>query len=125
MGMAGMFGQQDVPGAEMMMEMMFGEGETMSVYMAVADENTIIGSYVSKENLVKALASFDQGDKQLADMPAVASTVAGLDKDAQFIGLWSPQGDARIRVASRVRHRPTSRSRDPSTGRNIADWLFG
>ncbi len=92
MGMAGMFGQQEVPGAEKIMELMFGEGDTMNVYMAVADKNTVLGSYVSKQNLVEALTSFDRGDKKLSDMPAVASTVASLDQDAQFIGLWSPQG---------------------------------
>ena len=104
MGMAGMFGQQEIPGAEKMMELMFGEGDTMEVYMAVADDNTVMGSYVSKENLLKALAAFDNGENQLADSPEVAKTVASLDSDAQGIGLWSPQGTLAFvsRIASAI-----------------------
>jgi hypothetical protein len=104
MGMAGMFGQQDVPGSEKMMELMFGEGDTMQVYMAVADETTVMGSYVSKENLIEALAAFEKGENQLADSENVAKTVASLDADAQGIGLWSPQGTLAFvsRVASAI-----------------------
>jgi hypothetical protein len=104
MGMAGMFGQQDVPGADKMMELMFGKGDAMEVYMAVADDNTVMGSYVSKENLVKALAAFDTGENQLADSSEVAKTVASLDSEAQGIGLWSPQGTFAFvsRIASAI-----------------------
>ena len=92
MGMKGMFGQQEVPGTEKIMEILLGKGDKMNVYMAAADKNTVLGSYVSKQHLVEALTSFGRGDDQLSDVPNVASTLGKLDQDAQIIGLWSPQG---------------------------------
>jgi hypothetical protein len=92
MDMEGMFGEQEIPEAEKMMELMFGSDGKMNVYMAVADENTILGSYVSDENLLQALKDFEQGEEQLADEPGVARVMQMLDKNAHFIGLWSPQG---------------------------------
>jgi hypothetical protein len=92
MGMSGMFGPQDVPGAEKMMELMFGSGDTMDVYMAVADDQTVVGAYVSRSNLVDLLESLEQGQDQLASMPEVAETIGEMDAGAHMIGLWSPQG---------------------------------
>jgi hypothetical protein len=104
MDMSGMFGQQEVPEAEKMMELMFGEGDTMDVYMAVADEQTVLGAYVSQPNLTDVLESYVQGQNQLSEMPQVASTVSKLDSDAQTIGLWSPQGTLAMisRLASAI-----------------------
>jgi len=112
MGMEGMFGQQEVPGAEKIMEIMFGEGDKMNVYMAAADKNTVLGSYLSKQNLVEVLTSFERGEDQLSAVPNVASTVGKLDRDAQFIGLWSPQGT--LAFASRL-----ASAIDPRAAANI------
>jgi hypothetical protein len=84
----------------MMMEMMFGDGDTMDVYMAAADENTILGSYVSKDKLVDALKNFGKDGSSLADDADVAKVVGMLDQEAHFVGLWSPQGT--LAFASRL-----------------------
>ena len=92
MNMKEMLGQQQVPGGEKIMQILLGKGDKMNVYMAAADKNTVLGSYVSKQHLVEALTSFGRGDDQLSDVPNVASTLGKLDQDAQILGLWSLQG---------------------------------
>jgi hypothetical protein len=88
--------QQQIPEVaammDKMMELMVGSGGKMDVYMAVADETTILGAYVSKERLVETLKNFREGKAQLADDPLVAKTAAMLPKGSHGVVYWSPSG---------------------------------
>jgi hypothetical protein len=100
MDMEGFMGEQEIPQAEQVMQMMFGQQGTMDVYMAAVDEHTVLGSYVTKDLLISGMNALKEGKEQLADEAGVAKTVAMLDDDAQFVGLWSPQGT--LAFAARV-----------------------
>jgi hypothetical protein len=71
-----------------LMDMVFGEGSNLDVYMAVADENTILG--VCADGLVEAIKTLKQGEGQLADDDGIAKTLAMLSQGSQCVGFWSP-----------------------------------
>jgi hypothetical protein len=97
MDMKPYFAQQEQPPEaaammEKMMELMVGSGGKLDAYMTSADEETILGTYVSKERLVETVKSFREGKPQLADDPLVAKTAAMLPKGAHGVLFWSPKG---------------------------------
>jgi hypothetical protein len=92
MNMGDLFGGQQVPQAEAMSKMMFGTDGEMKIYLAAADKQTIIGSYVSQDGLEQALRLFRDGGEVFADGPGIATTTGMFPEDAQWIGYWSPSG---------------------------------
>ncbi len=86
--------QARAPESKKMMELMFGSGGKMNVYMAAADEHTVIGVYITPQQLGPAVKAIRDGKPQLADHAAVAKTAAMLPVGAQWQGFVSPRGAA-------------------------------
>lgn len=80
------------PKAEAMMATLFGKDGKLPVYMTPVDKNTIVGAYVSKDRLSKAIKAIEQDEPELADDPDVAKTLAMLPEGSQWVALWSLQG---------------------------------
>jgi hypothetical protein len=86
-------GFASLPGAndEVMKEVfqqMFG-GDKMRIYLAAADKTTVVGAYVSKAQLMRALKSAKSG---LSDDEQIAVTAKMLPADAHWVMYFSPQG---------------------------------
>jgi len=86
--------QAQAPEAKKMMDLMFGSGGKMNVYMAAADEHTVIGAYVTPQQLAPAVKAIREGKPQLIDEAGVAKTAAMLPEGAQWLGFLSPRGTA-------------------------------
>ncbi len=76
---------------EQFMESMFGSS-SINMYLAAADQSTVIAAYVSPAQLVEAVQAIREGKPSLIDDAGVAQTVAMLPPDAQWLGLFSPRG---------------------------------
>jgi len=94
MNMKPFLGPGQGPETEKMMELMFGGGDMMSTYFAAADQTTVVGAYVSPDQLVTAVQAIREGKPPLADEAGVAQTLAMLPPGAQWVGLVSPRGGA-------------------------------
>jgi len=95
MDMEPFLGQQSQTAeAKKMMELMFGSGGKMNIYLAVADEHTVIGAYVNPQQLAPAVKAIREGKPQLRDEAGVAQTAAMLPAGAQWVGFLSPRGGA-------------------------------
>lgn len=94
MNMKPFLGPGQGPETEKMMELMFGGGAMMNTYFAAADQTTVVGAYVSPEQLVTAVQAIREGKPPLADEAGVAQTLAMLPPGAQWVGLVSPRGGA-------------------------------
>jgi len=95
MNMEPFLGQQaQVPEAKKMMDLMFGGSGKMNIYMAAADEHTVIGAYVTPQQLPPAVKAIREGKPQLMDEAGVAKTAAMLPQGAQWLGFLSPRGAA-------------------------------
>jgi hypothetical protein len=92
MSAANMMGAAPEEQAEKMMEMMFGPGGKLSVFLAAADDDTVVGVYVSRARLNKLLKAAQQGQVTLSQTPSVKATTELLIPGAQFVGVWSPAG---------------------------------
>lgn len=77
---------------ERLMELMFGS--SMNIYLAAADQTTVVAAYVSPAQLVEAVQAIREGKPSLTDEVGVAQTVAMLPPDAQWLGLVNPRGGA-------------------------------
>lgn len=86
--------QAQVPEAKKMMDLMFGGGGKMNIFMAAADEHTVIGAYVTPQQLAPAVKAIREGKPQLMDEAGVAKTAAMLPQGAQWLGILSPRGAA-------------------------------
>lgn len=75
-----------------MMATMFGPGDGLSIYIAPADEKTIVMSYTGQRMLRRALRALENPKMSLAADPDVAATTALLPTDAQWVFYMSPQG---------------------------------
>ena len=95
MDMSGFLKGQAIPQTQQVMKSMFGDGDKLTVYMAVADEHTILGQYISRERLVKHLKS-GQSKELLKDQEGFSRTLALLPKTALGVGFWSPSGMFRM-----------------------------
>jgi hypothetical protein len=87
-------GQGQGPEVKKMMELMFGSGGKMDVYMAAADQRTVVGAYVSANQLAPAVKAIQEGKPLLTDEAGVAKTAAMLPPGAQWVGFLSPRGAA-------------------------------
>jgi hypothetical protein len=82
----------NVPDYEKIMEKMFGAGKHMTFYLAVADQHTIVLSYVSPELLLESLDVVRGSKMGLASDASLAQTAAMLSTDASWGGYLSPRG---------------------------------
>jgi hypothetical protein len=73
-------------------EKMFGPGDRVHTYLAAADDKTLVMSYVSLENLKRALAAAKAPAQGLVADPQTAETTALMPQGAQWIGYASGQG---------------------------------
>jgi hypothetical protein len=73
-------------------EKLFGPDGKLRVYIAPADNNTVLMAYVSEENLKQTLANYRSGKSNLGKDPQVAETAALLPDGAQWVGYLSPTG---------------------------------
>lgn len=96
MGMPITPGLADIPEMaamqEAMMEKMFGPGGRVRIYFLVADEHTLVMSYVNPRQAERALAVVAGDAKGLADDATLVETAAMLSDEAQWVGYWSPGG---------------------------------
>jgi len=86
------FGEDAPPEMEEMLEKMFGAGGKLDVYMAAADEKTVVGVYVSKKHLAKAIQAVKDPETSLAKDKGILKMTALLPKGSQWIGFINPQG---------------------------------
>jgi hypothetical protein len=91
MQMAGLLGDQSVPNMDAIFKKMFGSTDAISFYLAPRNEDTVAGSYVSRDALVELLRQ-EAGASSLSDDPQTAKTLAMLPRQAGGIVLWSPRG---------------------------------
>lgn len=83
---------QNVPDYEKSMKMMFGAEKQISFYLAVADQHTLLLSYVSPELLLESLEVVRGAKPGLANDASIAETVATLPTDAPWGAHISPRG---------------------------------
>lgn len=79
------------PGAQKMMELLFGKEGKIKAYVGPADKTTVALGY-SKEVFDEVLASSKNKSRSLASDPNIEKTQRLLIKDAQWVGYMSPQG---------------------------------
>ncbi len=89
-----LMGQGQGPEAKKMLELMFGSDGKMDIYMAAADQQTVVGAYVSPKQLTPAVKAIQEGKPLLTDDASVAKTAAMLPPGAQWVGVLSPRGGA-------------------------------
>ena len=100
MDMSFMFGTREMPPEAMkMVETMIGSGGKLDVYVAAADDTTVILTYISKDRLVQTLKAFKEGGAQFRDDPNVAKTAGILLPGAQWASFWSPAGTLKLAAA--------------------------
>ncbi|NQT39738.1 MAG: hypothetical protein HQ581_19740 [Planctomycetes bacterium] len=83
------------PGAvemEKMMAKMFGPGGKIMVYIAAADEHTVVFVYTSRDELRRCIEAVRNPQGSLSADPGVAKTDALLPENAPWVGYWSPGG---------------------------------
>ena len=85
-------GAKEIPNYEQMMEKMFGPGGKMTIYMAVADEHTVVWGYTSEDLVRRGMKALSAPKQGLAGDEGVAGTAALLPPNAPFVGYWSPKG---------------------------------
>jgi len=77
---------------EKMMERMVGPGGKTMIYIAAADDQTIVYAYTSKDELRRCLEAVRNPKASLSADPGVAKTDALLPDGALWVGYWSPSG---------------------------------
>ncbi len=77
---------------EKMMERMFGPGGKIVVYVAAADDQTVVFAYTSEDELRRCLEAVRNPQGSLSADRSVAKTDALLPDDAPWVGYWSPGG---------------------------------
>jgi hypothetical protein len=100
MDMSGIMAAQGVPEAEAMIEALVGKTGKLSIFLAPVDDNTIMGTYISKQRLVKAIEAAGKPEAQLANHPGIGRTAKMLPADAQWVGYWSPRGTMQFAKAA-------------------------
>jgi len=88
--------QAQGPEAQKMLQLMLGSSGKLDIYLAAADQQTVIGAYVSPKQLTPAVKAIQEGKPQLIDEAGVAQTVAMLPPGAQWLGFLSPRGAAQF-----------------------------
>jgi hypothetical protein len=74
------------------MQAMFGEDGKMRVFLAAADQNTILGTYVSRQRLTDAVAGHREDRASFSQMAEIEKVRGLLPADAVLLGYWSIGG---------------------------------
>ena len=82
----------DMPEMKDMFEKLFGPGAKMTIFIAVADEETVVMVYGNRRVLRQALKAAKSGEAALSADEQVAETAGMLPEGAQWLGYWSPKG---------------------------------
>jgi len=85
-------GMDGDPNAPKLMEGLFGPGGKIRVFMAAADEHTVVAAYTKRAALRRCLRAAKRPQAALAADEGVAATAALLPPGAPVVGYWSPQG---------------------------------
>lgn len=88
-----------LPVAEKIFDAMFGPGQPITFYMAVADQHTLVAGYINPDLIATTIQSL-KGSEHLASRKEVETTTALLPKEATCVGYWSIPGT--LQLASRV-----------------------
>jgi hypothetical protein len=75
-----------------LMENLFGPGGKIRVFLAPADEHTVVAAYTNRRGLRRCLNAAKRPGAALSADRGVAATAALLPPDASFVGYWSPKG---------------------------------
>jgi hypothetical protein len=84
------------PDMQTIMQHMFGAKDQLHVYMAPADEHTVLGSYTSLERLKTALDFYQSKRSGLSENAGVAKVAAAMPLDSQFVAYISLSGVAEV-----------------------------
>jgi hypothetical protein len=85
-------GDENVPMVRPMFQAMFGADGKLRIYLAAADEHTIVGAIATEERAAAAVENALKGGTELVDSPETQTTTALLDPDAAWVGYMSPPG---------------------------------
>jgi len=113
MDLGAMLGDYEDPNAKKAIESMIGTSGKLDVYLAAADSDTIVVSYVSKERLAEALAAARNAESQLSRDPSIIKAAAELPSEAQWIAYWSPQGTVEFVASMIAKIKPEARTKIP------------
>jgi hypothetical protein len=75
-----------------MMEVMFGEGGKMRMYMVAANDDTVVMGIGDEERVAKFISRINSGKGEFFKAASVQTTVKLLDSQAPWQGYLSPQG---------------------------------
>jgi len=75
-----------------LMEGLFGPGGKIRIFMAAADEHTVVAAYTKRAALRRCLRAVKRPKAALVADEGVAATAALLPSGAPVVGYWSPQG---------------------------------
>jgi hypothetical protein len=84
------------PDMQTIMQHMFGAKDQLHVFMAAADEHTMLGSYTSLERLKAALDFYQAKRSGLSENAGVAKVAAAMPLDSQFVVYISLSGVAEV-----------------------------
>jgi hypothetical protein len=84
------------PDMQTIMQHMFGAKDQLHVFMAAADEHTMLGSYTSLERLKAALDFYQAKRSGLSENAGVAKVAAAMPLDSQFVAYISLSGVAEV-----------------------------
>jgi len=82
------------PDPQKMMQLMFGANGTMTLYLAPADEHTMVTSYTSPEQLKSAIDFYNSKQPGLSADAEVAEVAAALPAGSQLVAYFSLNGVA-------------------------------
>jgi len=96
MDLSPMFDKEELAKLVPVFKAMYGPEGKLTVYLAAADEKTVVFAYLDKNRAAQAAKAVTDPEASLAADPSVAAMMKRLPADAQWLGLWSPGGTVRF-----------------------------
>ncbi|HBO45317.1 MAG TPA: hypothetical protein DD670_15590 [Planctomycetaceae bacterium] len=93
--LSAMYDQPELAQFAPLFQAMFGPEIAMKTYLVAADAKTIVLAYLDKDRAADAVKATGPS-ANLDASPAVAAMIRRLPTDAQWIGVWSPQGTIQL-----------------------------
>ncbi len=85
-------GMEADPNFPNLLEALFGPGGKIRIFMAAADEHTVVAAYTRRAALRRCLRATKRPRAALVADEGVAATAALLPSGAPVVGYWSPKG---------------------------------
>ena len=85
-------GMEADPNLPNLLEGLFGPGGKIRIFMAAADDHTVVAAYTSRRALKRCLKAAKRPQAALAADEGIAATAALLPSGAPLVGYWSPKG---------------------------------